>query len=32
MSPSRPEGPTICVAIESNTSQWQTAAYWGIYE
>ena len=30
MSPSRPEGLTICVAIESNASQWQTTANWGI--
>ena len=29
MSPYRPEGSTICVAIESNTSQWHTAAHWG---
>ena len=31
-SPYRSEGLTICVAIESNTSQWHTAANWRIHE
>ena len=29
MPPSRPEGSTIHVAIESNTGQWQATTNWG---